>query len=61
MTRSTPNTCDPKGTGMTERQDLLDFLGTEALQAAGHVEPPSRRRSPGPWRRSARPRRTRPW
>ncbi|MFB7328543.1 MULTISPECIES: CU044_5270 family protein [unclassified Streptomyces] len=26
---------------MTERQDLLDFPGTEALQAAGHVEPPS--------------------
>ncbi|MFC0596844.1 CU044_5270 family protein [Streptomyces palmae] len=26
---------------MTERQELLDFPGAEALQAAGHVEPPS--------------------
>ncbi|TWG02845.1 hypothetical protein FHX80_111256 [Streptomyces brevispora] len=41
MTQSTPETYDPKGTSMTERQDLLDFPGTEALQAAGHVELPS--------------------
>lgn len=26
---------------MTQRQDLLDFPGAEALQAAGHVEPPA--------------------
>ncbi|MFJ9564520.1 hypothetical protein ACIRQQ_31350 [Streptomyces fuscichromogenes] len=35
------STHDMEETGMTERQALMDFPGTEALQAAGRVEPPS--------------------
>jgi hypothetical protein len=41
MNENTPSAHDQEGTGMTERQALLDFPGAEALQAAGHVEPPS--------------------
>jgi hypothetical protein len=35
------STHDVEETGMTDRQELLDFPGAEALQAAGRVEPPS--------------------
>ncbi|MEU9349257.1 hypothetical protein AB0D74_49505 [Streptomyces sp. NPDC048278] len=35
------STHDMEETGVMERQALMDFPGTEALQAAGRVEPPS--------------------
>lgn len=41
MNENIPTAHESEGTGMTERQELLDFPGAEALQAAGHVEPPS--------------------
>ncbi|WP_329456022.1 CU044_5270 family protein [Streptomyces sp. NBC_01497] len=35
------STYEAEESGMTERQALLDFPGTEALRAAGRTEPPS--------------------